>query len=201
MRLFVAVTPPPDAVAQLWSAAAGVRAAQPGLRWTAPEQWHLTLAFLGEVDDGPRQDLTERLGRAAARHGPMTLALRGAGRFGDRVLWTRVDGDVERLRGLAASVRAAARRARVPVEDRPYRPHLTLARSRGAADLRPAVDALAGYAGTPWAASELHLVRSYLGAGPGGGARHEVLVSWLLGRPQPAEPTRSPQGRDGAAEE
>ena len=109
MRLFVALTPPREAVAQLWSAAAEVREAQPDLRWTPSEQWHLTLAFLGEVDDAPRLDLTERLARAAGRCAPLTLSLRGAGRFGDRVLWTRVDGDVERLRGLAASVRAAAR--------------------------------------------------------------------------------------------
>lgn len=181
MRLFVAVTPPPDALDELRSATAAVRAGSDGLRWSPPEQWHLTLAFLGEVDDRARHDVTERLGRAAARHAPCTLALAGAGRFGQRVLWTRVDGDVDRLRRLAASVRAAARRARIAVEDRPYRPHLTLARARDGADLRPAVDALGGFAGRAWTARELHLVRSRLGAGPDGRAQHELLCSWALG--------------------
>jgi 2'-5' RNA ligase len=86
------------------------------------------------------------------------------------------------LSRLAASVTAAARRTGVPVDDRPYRAHLTLARARGGADLRPAAAALAGFAGTPWTADTLHLVRSRLGAGPGGTAAHEVAESWPLGR-------------------
>jgi 2'-5' RNA ligase len=131
----------------------------------------------------------------------MELALRGAGRFGDRVLWTRVlaapavepgraapgsgpgRDAVDDLRALAASVGAAARRCRIPVDDRPYRPHLTLARGRPGSDLRPLVDALRGFAGTPWTADALHLVRSRLGAGPGGTAVHEVVATWPLGRP------------------
>lgn len=180
MRLFVAVTPPQDAIDELRSATAALRAGADGLRWSPPEQWHLTLAFLGEVDDRARLDLVARLGRVAARHEPCTLSLAGAGRFGQRVLWTRVHGDVDRLRRLAASVRAAARRARIAVEDRPYRPHLTLARARDGADLRPVVDALAGFVGREWTACELHLVHSRLGAGP---ARHERHETWRLRRP------------------
>jgi RNA 2',3'-cyclic 3'-phosphodiesterase len=181
MRLFVAVTPPPEVLDELSSATAVVRSARPELRWTRPDQWHLTLAFLGEVDDPTRADLSVRLGRAAAGHPPMRLALHGAGRFGDRVLWTRVEGDVVALRGLAASVRAAARRARIVVEDRPYRPHLTLARGSEHEDLRPVVDALAGFAGRTWTAGELHLVRSHLGAGPERTSRYEALTTWTLG--------------------
>jgi RNA 2',3'-cyclic 3'-phosphodiesterase len=77
-------------------------------------------------------------------------------------------------------VRAAARRAHVDVEDRPYRPHLTLARGREGADLRPVVDVLAGFAGRTWTAGELHLVRSHLGAGPERTSRYETLTSWAL---------------------
>jgi 2'-5' RNA ligase len=180
MRLFVAVTPPPQVLDELRSATAAMRAAHPRLRWTRPDQWHLTLTFLGEVDDEARADVSGRLGRTAARHPPMRLALHGAGRFGDRVLWTRVAGDLEALRGLAASVRAASSRAGIDVEDRPYRPHLTLARGREGADLRPVVDALAGFTGRSWTAGELHLVRSHLGAGPERTSRYEPLESWPL---------------------
>ena len=49
-------------------------------------------AFLGEIDENVLPDLTTRLARAARRHPPQELALSGAGRFGDRVLWTRVRG-------------------------------------------------------------------------------------------------------------
>jgi 2'-5' RNA ligase len=185
VRLFVALTPPAAVVEELVAATGGVRVEHPELRWTPPEQWHLTLAFLGEVGDREREDLVPRLRRAASRHPPLRLSFASAGRFGDRVLWTRVRGDVDPLRRLAASVQAAARRARLAVETRPYRPHLTLARTREATDLRPVVDALVAFSGREWDAADLHLVRSHLGAGPGGGARHEPIEGWpLTGRPQ-----------------
>ena len=186
MRAFVAVVPPDTARAELAAAVTPLRSAHPELRWTPAAQWHLTLVFLGEVDEGALPELSERLGRAAHRHAPMALALGGAGRFGDRVLWTRVREQPTPagagLRRLAAAVTAAARRCGLGLEDRAYRPHLTIARSRGGTDLRPLVAQLSGFAGTPWAADALHLVRSRLGAGPGGTAAHDVLQTWSLAR-------------------
>lgn len=192
MRLFVALIPPAEVVAELRAATEALRVELgPALRWTRPEQWHLTLAFLAEVDDPTRTELADRLGRAAARAAPLTLSIGAGGRFGDRVLWARVRGDTERLRRLAGSVRAAARRSGLPVEDRPYRPHLTLARSVGT-DLRPAVARLAGFEGTPWTASRLHLVRSRLGAGPGRTPLYQPIEHWPLsaadGSPCPDPP-------------
>jgi 2'-5' RNA ligase len=183
VRLFVALWPPPDAVAELLAAVGEVRPHGPGLRWTAPEQWHLTLAFLGEVPDERRPELDERLARAATRHPPLTLRFAGGGRFGTRVLFTKVEGDREPLVRLAASAAAAARRSRIPVEDRAYRPHLTLARGRGSDDLRPLAARLDSFAGGAWTASRLDLVESRLGQGP---ARYVSVMSWpLAGRPGP----------------
>ena len=199
MRLFVALTPPSAVVDELVNATAPIRAEHPELRWTPPEQWHLTLAFLGEVDDRARTDLVPRLERVAARNPPLMLSFGSGGRFGDRVLWTRVSGQVEPLRRLAASVQAGARRARLDVDRRPYRPHLTLARTREPTDLRPLAEALADFSGREWTATHLHLVRSHLGAGPGGAARHERLATWPLvgkhGRMSPgwAGPGASPK--------
>ncbi|MGH3771352.1 MAG: RNA 2',3'-cyclic phosphodiesterase [Pseudonocardiaceae bacterium] len=180
MRLFVALTPPGEVVRELLSATAGLREVAPELRWTRPEQWHLTLAFLGEVGDDVVDELTRRLGRAAARHPPLSLSLGGGGRFGYQVLWTGVRGDRDGLRRLADSVRAAARRSRLPVEQRPYRPHLTLARVEVGTDPRPLVERLAPWEGSPWRATRLHLVRSRLGAAPGGFALHEPIAGWPL---------------------
>lgn len=191
MRLFVALAPPAEAVAEL---AAVLRdlPPQPRVRWTRPEQWHITLAFLAEVDDRTRVQLVERLGRVAGRHPALSLALAGGGRFGAQVLWTRIEGDRVPLRRLVDGVRAAARRCGLPTEQRPYRPHLTLARSaKPAPDLRPLVAALQGFVGSTWPATELHLVRSHLGAGPGGTARHETIATWpLTGRVTPGAATR-----------
>jgi 2'-5' RNA ligase len=184
MRLFVALVPPAEARAEL---AAAIRElpTPPRLRWTRPEQWHLTLAFLAEVDNSSCGQLVERLGRVARRHAPPELALGGAGRFGGRVLWTRVDGDRVALRRLVDAVRAAVRRCGLPTERRPYRPHLTLARGgTPAPDLAPLVASLRDFNGSTWTASELHLVRSRLGAGPDGTARHEDVAAWpLTGHP------------------
>ena len=244
MRAFVALTPPPAALDELAAAVAPLRAAHPDLRWAPPAQWHLTLAFLGEIDEAVLPELTARLARAARRFTPLSLALAGGGRFGDRVLWTRVHGmpaadprelrvppgelrispgesraspgescispgescvppgriphsdrassasrrrtpsggSTQALRRLAQSVTAAARRCGIDVDERPYRPHLTVARGREGVDLRPAVAALSGFAGSPWTADELHLVRSRLGAGPGGTAAHEIVAAWPWGR-------------------
>jgi 2'-5' RNA ligase len=180
VRLFVALWPPEHVVAELAETVAAVRPLGSELRWTRPEQWHLTLAFFGEVAEERLPELTERLARAARRHPAVSLRFASGGRFGDRVLWTRVEGDRDVVRRLADSASAAARRSGLDVEDRPYRPHLTLARGTPGADLRPLVTALASYTGTDWTAERLHLVRSSLGKGPGRTAVYDTVQAWPL---------------------
>lgn len=181
VRMFVALRPPEEIVDELRSVTGQLRAVASGLRWTRPEQWHVTLVFLGEVGDVARGELTRRLHRAAGRHPPLSLAFGGGGRFGHRVLWTAVQGDRDGLRALADSARAAARRCGLPVEQRPHRPHLTLARAGAGADLRPLVSRLVPWHGSSWVAHQLHLVHSRLGTGPEGTALHEPIEHWALG--------------------
>jgi 2'-5' RNA ligase len=180
MRLFVAVWPPTEVVDELAAVVAGIQPLAPALRWAPSRQWHLTLVFLGEVTDERRPDLARRLARAAARHPPLRLRFTDGGRFGERVLFTKVSGDREPLRRLAASVNAASRRAGLTVIDRPYRPHLTLARSSRGIDLRPLVVALRSYRGTDWTATQLHLVRSRPGQAPQRAAVYETVDAWPL---------------------
>ncbi|MBM7785265.1 RNA 2',3'-cyclic phosphodiesterase [Tenggerimyces flavus] len=182
MRLFAALVPPEPVLISLANAVAPLRDLP--YRWTAPEHWHVTLAFFGEVDDATRLELERRLARAAARHAPVTLALTGGGGFGSaknaRVLWTGVRGDFQPLRDLARSVTAAARRAGIELTENRYKPHLTLARLRTPTDVRPAVEALTEYASPTWTATEVELVRSHLAQGAGGRARYETIASWPL---------------------
>jgi RNA 2',3'-cyclic 3'-phosphodiesterase len=189
MRLFVAIAPPVAVLDELEAAVGPLRPAWPGLRWTGREAWHLTLAFLGEVSDDAATALAPRLGRAAHRHPALSLSFGPGGAFPvpgrAKVLWAGIDGDREALTALAGSVAAGARRAGAapPDEGRRFRPHLTLARCRQPADVRGLVDSLAGYAGTPWTAAEIHLIRSYLGGGP---PRYETAGTWPLQRGKPA---------------
>jgi RNA 2',3'-cyclic 3'-phosphodiesterase len=190
MRLFVAIALPAAAAGELDSAVAPLRLAWPELRWTGRDAWHLTLAFLGEVDEEQTGKLGERLKRAAERHPRLSLALGGAGAFPAaaraRVLWTGIKGDLDGLGRLAQTVAAGARRAGVPpaTEGRRYEPHLTLARCRAPADVQTLVATLAGFAGTPWTAGEIYLIRSRLQDQP----RYETLGAWPMLAPAPSQP-------------
>jgi 2'-5' RNA ligase len=197
VRLFVAVLPPAAAAAELAEAVGPLRRLPDAsaLRWTAPEGWHFTLAFLGEVADAVRPELDERLGRAALRHGPYELRMSGGGRFGDRALWAGAEGELAGLARLADSVRAAARRAGAPPDDEHgFRPHLTLARTpRGAAvRLRPFADGLAGFHGSAWTVDTLCLVSSALprSGTPGEQPHYTTVAAWPLGRPVAHPPER-----------
>ncbi|MFF5478978.1 RNA 2',3'-cyclic phosphodiesterase [Streptomyces sp. NPDC012935] len=174
MRLFAAVLPPEDVARELATEVAELKKL-PGadaLRWTGrpgrprggAADWHFTLAFYGEVDDDLVPDLSARLERVAHRTAPFRLALRGGGQFGHgRALWAGAEGDLATLRLLADRSEAAARKAGVPMgEHRRYKPHLTVARSRSAVDVRPYVAALDEFTSRTWTVDELVLMRSHL---------------------------------------
>ncbi|MEV6961048.1 RNA 2',3'-cyclic phosphodiesterase [Streptomyces sp. NPDC051207] len=187
MRLFAAVLPPDEVTRELAAEVEALRQlpGADGLRWTGRPGWHVTLAFYGEVDDALVPELSARLARAAGRTRPFPLALRGGGQFGQgRALWTGADGDVEALRLLAGRAEAAARRAGVPMgEHRRYKAHLTVARSRGAADVGAYLAALDGFTSRTWTVRELVLVRSNLprSGTPGEQPRYEAVARWPLG--------------------
>lgn len=183
MRLFVAVTPSSEALRDLDDALTSLRAEQvDALRWTSADTWHLTLTFLGEVTEEQRADLEPRLERAARRHRPLMLSLGRGGHFGSHVVFAGVDGDVSDLGSLAASVAAAARRSGIDVDERPYRPHLTLARSRGSTSLRPIAARLENYAGPPWSVADIRLIQSTPNAVAGRPPTYTTLGRWPLGR-------------------
>lgn len=179
----MAVVPPQRVLAELTDAVVPLRAARPELRWSSPESWHLTLAFLGEVDEAVVASLATRVERAAGRHPVQRLAVRGAGAFPRpsraTVLWAGIEAGGRALEALADSVAAGARRVGAPPANanRRYRPHLTLARCREPADMADLIERLEQFAGTPWTATSVSLIRSNLG---GAGPRYEQLGTWPL---------------------
>ena len=181
MRLFAAVALPDDVVADLDAVISRHR--DDVLAWTLPEQWHITLAFYGQVEDTRVPDLKGRLTRAVKRYPVMSLALAGAGRFDERTLWLGCSGDVTTLRTIARSVAAVGRRvgAASAAETFRFRAHVTLARTRRPVDLRPYVAALDTYRSRSWTVDAVSLVRSHLRAGAEGRSKYEVLSTHPLG--------------------
>ncbi|HWG27931.1 RNA 2',3'-cyclic phosphodiesterase [Actinospica sp.] len=165
MRLFVAVVPPRPVLLELRAALTTLPHTDGNLRWRHPESWHITLAFLGEVPRETLPELTDRLARAASRATPMELSVAGGGHFDSRVLWAGIQGDRDRLGRLSETVAASARRCRLKVDDRPYRPHVTLAGVRGEdpqahTDLQPYVERMAAFRTPRWLVKEMELFES-----------------------------------------
>ncbi|MGR4878290.1 RNA 2',3'-cyclic phosphodiesterase [Streptomyces sp. LARHCF249] len=182
VRIFIALAPPDDAKEELARELRPAHAAYPRMRWNRIEDWHITLAFLGELPVATVPLLRPPLAALAAAHRPVRLALRGGGHFDERVLWSGIDGDLDGLHVLAAEVRAAVKECGVAFEERPLRPHLTLARSRRNAPpcAVEAAEGLAAFAGRPWQAERLHLVGSNIGRGPGP-IHYRDIEAWNFG--------------------
>ena len=183
MRLFAAVTPPEDVVEHLDEFLAVRRESGP-FRWTVPDQWHLTLAFMPDLAERHLDDLVERLGRAGHRRTPFALRLAGGGAFPNvgraKVLYVDVRTEGEELRRLATGVRAACTKAGAEVQGGRFRAHLTLARLGHPQELTNWVRLLDGYDGPPWTVDEFALIESHLGEGPRKRPRYDVLETFAL---------------------
>jgi 2'-5' RNA ligase len=164
-RGFVAVVPPDDVLDAVEATAASIEVPSTARRTTRP-QWHLTLQFLGNKVDFAA--VGDALAPLAVRGAPVQLGAAGAfptERRG-RVLWLGVREGDALLVQLAAAVGALLAPVGYPPEARPYHAHLTLARLKAPADLRPVVGALGpGPVGRAWTAAEVVLFRSKPGRG------------------------------------
>ncbi len=133
MRLFVALTLPDTLRDQLAALAGGI----PGARWTPPDNQHLTLRFIGEVQSWQAQEIDDAL--AALRTKPFTLSVAGIGTFerDGRIttVWAQVERN-ERLMHLQQKIETALQRVGMPPERRRFVPHITLGKVDQAQDSR-----------------------------------------------------------------
>ena len=173
LRLFVGIALPPELKLRLSLLCSGV----PGARWVDPGNYHLTLRFIGEVDEGLAGDIDESLARIQAPRFDMALA--GVGHFGDRMLWVGVDKSPP-LVHLRDKVESALVRLGLAPETRRYAPHVTLARLRnvGEAKLHSFISEHALFRAAPFAVAQFSLVASYLTKS---GAIYEDQADYPLG--------------------
>lgn len=150
-------------------------------RLVPPENWHLTLRFLGGIDQVTSERMLAAIDQADLG-GRFKLALRGLGAFPRprkaTVIWLGVTQGRDRLEDLADIAEVAAVDAGVGPEDRPFRPHLTLSRVRPEEDVTGLVETGADL-GVGWRCESIVVYRSHLGPG---GARYEPLETFSLSR-------------------
>ena len=187
-RCFVAVPIGETLRAELSLAVDGLHVKAPDtfdeLRWTEPQGWHLTLAFLGPISPDTVPDLAAAMTNVAVTRPPFAVPTGGLGAFPSRrdvrVLWYGVIDRSRRLAELAVEVRNA-----VGLESSaPFRAHLTLARARGdrGHPLAPVIRDTVFPAGI-LNVDRLVLYRGHMGDGP---PRYESLAEAALAAPAPA---------------
>ena len=166
IRLFVALELPADLRRRMGQISTGVRDS----RWVDEENLHLTLRFIGEVEDCRVEELVSALEVVESPAFPLTLS--GAGHFESRkrvrMLWIGTEKSAE-LVALVARIEHALVRAGLPPEGRKFNPHITIARLKGAppGDIAQWLSANTLFKAFPFQVTRFALYASYLGrAGP-----------------------------------
>lgn len=174
--VFAAVAPTPEARAAIVE---GTRELDIPGRRTPVENWHITLRYLGSVDQVTYERFLGGLGELGDS-GPFRLSLGGVGAFPNArratVVWAGVEHGAGEMSDLAAICEDAAQGAGLVPEDRPFRPHLTLSRVRPSSDVTLLM-------GEPvparWLVDRVLVFRTVSGRG---GVRYEPLESVPLGK-------------------
>jgi RNA 2',3'-cyclic 3'-phosphodiesterase len=140
MRVFLAINLPPEVAARVADLQSTLEraASAGGLRWTRPGQAHFTLKFLGEEPEESVNVITEAAREAAKGAACFSITLEKLGGFPDagrpRVLWIGVGAGAAEMRGLAGRLDAVLVENGFAKEERPFSPHLTLARIKTRAE-------------------------------------------------------------------
>lgn len=180
MRLFIAIPLASEVVDALERLSNRLRSSSDNLRWSSPETWHITLQFLGETSAENYNCIVQQL--SEIKSPPVPIWLSGTGIF-DRVgvFWVGVTVSPELLL-LEKAVTVATSGCGFAREDRPYRPHITLARAKSgdrSGSLRKLqVRVKEDLAFPLFTAGEFLLYESFLASN---GARHEIRDRFPLG--------------------
>lgn len=187
LRLFVALRLPQDVRTELTKAQTELRRIlKNAAGWTPPEQFHLTLKFLGSVDRDDLDTLIKQLGESLAPFGPLSLAVAGLGVFPERgtprVIWAGVSDSHQQLARLQGAIEQATAKFAPQASPEPFRGHVTLGRVREARggwrrDLEVFLKSRAGASFGMWMADRVELMRSELSST---GAIHYPLAEVLL---------------------
>jgi 2'-5' RNA ligase len=132
IRTFIAIELPPEIKEAMAGVQAELKKSDADVGWVRPEGVHLTLKFLGDVEEKKVAELGDALAERLKGETPFILQAKGIGTFptpkAPRVVWLGVEGEVARLSALADKVESVCAGLKFPKEDRPFKAHLTLGR-------------------------------------------------------------------------
>lgn len=132
IRVFLAVELPSDLREKLFSLQQQLKKTLPSINWVRPESIHLTLKFLGYVEPSLVSQLLSVLEPIGKKQTTFSINVQGLGVFPQikhpRIFWIGLTGDTEALHDLVLEIEAALEPLGFPPEEKPYHPHLTLAR-------------------------------------------------------------------------
>ncbi|MBN1105341.1 MAG: RNA 2',3'-cyclic phosphodiesterase [Deltaproteobacteria bacterium] len=185
IRSFLAFEQPAEIRDILTEVSTVLRKSRLDARWVKPENMHLTIHFLGNIPTESVHAMEEPIRKLCLTTAPFHISLRGMGCFPNsrnpRVLWIGLEGDLDRMGRLRDSLQDQMQAFGVKEEKRPFKPHLTLGRFRGASRAhRELEDILTQYrdlTGPVSTLRELILFKSDLKPG---GAVYSKLKSWAL---------------------
>jgi len=133
VRAFAAIEVPDNLRQTLWEGTAQTRAIYPQGKWVSPGNLHLTVKFLGDIDQDQVPSIGACLDDVCRRHHPFTIVLGGVGTFPGgiraRVIWAGITSGGEETEHLAGDADQSLARLGFKPEDRPFRAHLTVARA------------------------------------------------------------------------
>lgn len=190
MRCFIAIEIPDNWRSALTKVCDPTGLTPRGVRWVRPEQYHVTLRFLGEIEDQLVPAISDAVAQSAAQIEPFALRLAGLGAFRSRdvarVVWAGIDDPTHGCQRWIDLAGPALEALGFDADSRPYHPHITLARAktgRAGHDLNRFVEHAASLPPLSFDASLLTLFESLLGRH---GAHYRVLSRVPL--------TESPEG-------
>ncbi len=189
IRIFIAADLPESVREELARIQAELRTDKFKFRWVKPENIHLTLIFLGDVDPGMIKSISGAVADTARCHVPIRLAIQGLGVFPGirrtRIIWVGITGEVKILRELKSSLDRSLLKVnglKFKPERRSFRAHLTLGRAKGRIEgrkLAAAMNRLQEVPSAPLTIDAIHVFKSDLRAG---GAIYTKLYNCILSR-------------------
>ena len=188
MRCFIAIDIPADIRQSIADVIGKCNQGSKGVKWVAPEKIHITLKFLGEVNEGLITDIQKKLAPVCAERDIFTVTIKGAGAFPDfkypNVLWIGID-ESEELKRLYEDIEDVLSKLGFEKENRKFSPHLTIGRIKDRKGIEPVIKEIYTFKDAFFGSidvNEILLMRSILKPA---GSEYSKIAGFRLSRPEP----------------